>query len=347
MRGPHREYEQFLRRVHRRFVLLFVFERAGLGLLFGSGAALPLLLILLWRGLPALSLALASLVLGAAVGLLWGLLNRPGELAAALEADRQLRWADLLSSALTVAKRSPADPWAAAVLELADLQTRSVSPSAVILNRLGARAWGGIGLATALVIVLGLVQAYSSSSRAGESMSSPPDPLVVLESAQNRAESTAPSLHRHTPTQQDPEDANATRMEGAEPPVNAQQDSQPERPDQRRPNSAADASSRGTGQSHSNASQQNGPHTGQSATHSKSFSQGVAAGGAGEGGAARAGSADAAGQSAGASAKPSHAVAPWQTSGWQSDSQHALDALQSGRVPDTYRDVIRGYFEPR
>src|SRR5262249_23238700 len=47
-------------------------------------------------------------------------------------------------------------------------------------------------------------------------------------------------------------------------------------------------------------------------------------------------------------ADPSSAshVAPWNGQQWEADRQQAMRDLESGSIPDTYRDVIREYFQP-
>jgi hypothetical protein len=36
---------------------------------------------------------------------------------------------------------------------------------------------------------------------------------------------------------------------------------------------------------------------------------------------------------------------PWQTASWPQQQAMALQAVQQGKVPDQYRDLVRGYFE--
>jgi hypothetical protein len=38
-------------------------------------------------------------------------------------------------------------------------------------------------------------------------------------------------------------------------------------------------------------------------------------------------------------------TAPWQSDRWNQDVQNAREAVDSGRVPAGYRDVVRKYFE--
>jgi hypothetical protein len=35
----------------------------------------------------------------------------------------------------------------------------------------------------------------------------------------------------------------------------------------------------------------------------------------------------------------------WESQGWADDRGAAEAAVQSGRVPDAYRDLVRGYFQ--
>src|SRR5437588_9435109 len=107
-------FDRFVRALHRRFLVVRGLERIGGAMLIGCGASLLLLPLAMWRSLP--TMALIWLVLGCCggMGLLAGLLWRPTRLDAAMEADRQLRLADLLSSALSV--RAVSDPWTTAVV---------------------------------------------------------------------------------------------------------------------------------------------------------------------------------------------------------------------------------------
>src|SRR2546423_699532 len=149
--APH--FENFLRALHRRLVVVRALERTGLGALAGCVAAEGLIPLLLWRGESAVTPALFLLGLGAAVGLLWGVTHRPTALAAAMEADRQLGLSDLLGTAAACAG-AVQDPWCRTVLAVADDRCRRHAPSQVLLNRFGGRALGGIGLAAALALNL-------------------------------------------------------------------------------------------------------------------------------------------------------------------------------------------------
>jgi hypothetical protein len=316
--------------------------------LLGCLAALPLLAILLWRGMPALNLAIASLSIGALAGLLYGGMTRPTTMAAAMEADRQLEWADLLSSAMSVIERSREDPWAQVVAQIADACCRTTSPSTVVLNRLGARAWGGIGLASALVIVLGLLPTYAAPTHAGDSRASANNPLAAMENLNQKSHSGTQSFARRTATEQDPDDPRASHM--------GESDSQTKPPsgdanlpandDRHRPNDTTDPNDAGSGASHSIAPTSTGLNRAQNGTHSMLASRaGKTSGGVGTSSTPRSTGEHATGEAAGTNQAGSKSSAPWQSADWASHSQKAMDALETGRIPDAYRDVVRGYFE--
>lgn len=326
--------------------MLHLVERAGLGMLMGCGAALPLIGILLWRGMPVLSMALVFLAIGMAAGVLWGIGTRPSRVAAAMEADRQLGWADLLSSAILTHRQSPDDPWAGAVRAAADARCRGVSPSTVVLHRLGARTWGGIGLATALVLALGLIPTLVEPSRADRQPDVSSNPLASLTEQSQPLSVGRGSVPRGTATQQEPEDPNASRMSGIEPIASQMLERDSSRnADSPQHKSGTDSAGRGTGASESKLADQQHPLANTSGTQANQ----AAANGAESAGAGRSfngitGSGNASGAAAGYGGTR-RTSPPWQTADWPADSNRANAAVESGRIPDQYRDVIRGYFD--
>ena len=345
MSSQRREFEQFLRRVRRRFVMLRLLERAGLGILLACAVALPLLLIALWREQSALPLASAAILVGASTGLLWGILTRPGELEAAMEADRQLDWADLLASAVSVANRSD-DPWAQAVVSIAESRCRQTSPGSIVLHRLGARAWGGIGLATALVVALGVFPTYSTPAPAQNKTELSSGELLLNP---NRELPTAQAPHRtarRTAVQPEPEDSMNRRFaddspNSAENPSNKPGDTSANHSHSQ---SAANSQSQGAGEGHTdlkNPAELPNAQQGTSATGSEAG--GASSGGVGKAAASTHGRDGQSGISSDQST--ANSVPPWQSAGWARDVQRAHDAVESGQVPDAYRDVVRGYFE--
>jgi hypothetical protein len=345
-RAPY-PFERFIRKVHRRHLFVHLLERTSLGVLGACAAALPLLGIALWRGLPGLPFAITSLALGVCIGMLWGILTRPSTFAAAMEADRQLGWADLTSSALATGSRSADDPWVVTLRAIADAHCRSVLPSAVVLNRLGARAWGGIGLATALVIVLGLLPTYAIPTQAKDYQNSSQSRLAETEMPKSLQRDLSQSVSRRTPKQEDPDDPNASRMNDVTPPPKGSSTVNPTARDQREANASAnDPNGRGSGASRSDSSPSDHLKSAQTGTQSRNApGNGNPSGGAGESAMTRGNGSEASGQAAGANRDVSRKAPPWQSADWATQSQQALHAVDAGRIPDAYRDVVRGYFE--
>jgi hypothetical protein len=265
-----------------------------------------------------------------------------------MEADRQLGWADLLSSAMMVRSMAPSDPWAAAVRAEADARCRGVSPSTVVLHRLGARAWGGIGLAAALVLAMGIVPTFVAPAMADQQQNAPRNPLDAIAEGPQAQPSRGGMVAHRTHTQEEPEDDRASRMNGVDqpPPTAGQRDSSADA-DSQRPNDATDPNGLGTGASQSKSTNSANHLAAASGTQAHSPTGGThAAAGSGQASAQLPTGNDASGQSAGRS-EATQSVPPWTTSHWAGDSQRANAAVDSGRIPDSYRDVIRSYFESR
>src|SRR3954470_5616294 len=164
--------DRFIAALHRRLIVVKLLEKSGLGALAGSAIAALIIPLQLWRGDAAVVPAAGATLLGALAGVIRALLRRPTILDAAAEADRQLRLADLLGTAIAV-RTSPREsdrdaaaiPWLRSVIAVADDACRRHSPRDVILHRLNARAWSGIGLSAALVVAAAAL--VSESPRAG------------------------------------------------------------------------------------------------------------------------------------------------------------------------------------
>lgn len=338
-------YQKFLERVHRRQLLLRLVEGAGVGALCGCAAVLPLVLIALWRGMPAVQFAVAGPLIGGMAGVFWGVLTRPNRLVAALEADRQLGWDDLLSSAVAIQAPCSSDPWAEAVRAYADSKCAGISPSRVILHRLGVRAWGGIGLAAAFVLALGSIPTFVSPSRAGNREELSANPLAVLSDQSPPTVGTG-DVPRRGATQAEPEDASRTNgpdtksIPGTTLETVADQASN-------RSNVSNDPTGSGVGASQSKTANPAKPLDVQGGTEaSRTGVNGRPGGGAGQSSPEASRTGDASGQSAGAADHMRKLTPPWQSSNWPDDSRRANAAVESGRIPDSYRDVIRGYFNP-
>ena len=339
-------FRKFVRAVHVRYVVIRMAERAGLGVLAGCLAAGPLLAIALYRGVPVMVAALTAIVLGMLVGGIHGWVNRPTELQSALEADRQLGWSDLLGTVLTMEAKSPEDPWIGVIRAEADFRSAAVSPETILLRRLGARAWGGIGLAMAVVIVLGLFPTFSTPTSAEARGPSSPRSWADLQQAPQTSSGSATNSHR-TAQQQDPDDPNATRLGSAD--------------DSHVRHSDSPAASDGGGSNQSRAS--NDPNgTGSGASQSPtartpgiptitagtdrngSAAQGAPAEGTGRSSTAAGRGPESASGTAGGAADSAD-VPPWESADWKQDVQRAQNAIGTGRLPDAYRDLVRDYFD--
>jgi len=345
MRHERCEFARFVGRVHGRYVLLRLLERSALGMLAGCMVALPLLAIVWWRGLPTMPVAMGALGLGWLAGFLWGAIARPTGLEVAMETDRQLDWADLLVSAWSLREQAGDDPWAAAVTAAADARCRVTSPGSVLLMKLGARAWGGIGLAAALVLVLALLPTYAAPSRAEENASSPLSTITGLGDAEGMPR-VARSVSRRTTAEQQPDDPHASRMTSAdtEPDESNRQSTFTDQGHAKRDSLSSKTNGQGIGASHSNKSDRIGLPSPKSGTYeigdpaASRVSSGV--------GRSQAGSSVPGAASGAAGTGEIAAQLPrWESADWPEQVRRVGQALNSGQIPASYRDVIRGYFD--
>lgn len=340
---PARPTFRFIRAVHRRLIVMRALERIGLSILLASGAGLLLIPVLMWNGKSGLPLAGAFLVIGAIMGVMTALTRRPTALQAAMEADRQLNLADLLSTALRADLR---DPWAAAVVAMADHACRDVRPSSVLLNRYGARAWGGIGLASALVLTLAMISARAESTRADE--------LRRQASLRERSATATTNLARenrvmqastgHRTKARDVEDESQDRPTMSSSPANDPATATRSADASNASHETSDPTGGGSGAGRSRDSASDLPRPSAASTGGHDESAGTATGGGA--GMSRDGNAGNAltGSSAGVTAG-SASAAPWENSNWGVYQQAAGDAIRSGRVPDPYRQLVQDYFD--
>jgi hypothetical protein len=283
--------------------------------------------------------------IGAAAGLLSGFIRRPTLMEAAGEADRQLDLADLFSTAWSVRQHRD-DPWAGAVLTTADARATSLSPATVFVNRLGGRAWGGIGLAAALVFALALVPTAATESRAGStSRSSSATALLPTESAQQPA-GAASNNQRRFLSQPDPQDEPSNRRGTTEEESSDTQSPVESDDAAHLPSTSADPTGRGTGASQSKPPPRDDHPPTPDTTTTEHHLAGEASAGAGEQTHDSEGSSPGpSGTSAGAG-RSIQPPPPWQSDHWPGDAREALRQAQQGHVPDRYHDVLRGYFDP-
>jgi hypothetical protein len=266
-----------------------------------------------------------------------------------MEADRQLKLADLLSTAISV--RNSADNWAQVILTLAEHCSRSLSPNTVLLNRWGGRAWGGTALALALVVTLGVLSGQSGSTRAGTSAASifaSRDDLGVPEAGTTAASSDAhPPVRQNTNDDNDPSAENGGRQTKDTTETDKGSASDPASANPRQP-TAADPNRSGAGAAGTSDAHSPVPRPVDAATSSKREGQGSAAAG-GQSDKTSAGGNASSGNASGVSGrtKPAVNAPPWLSPAWADDRERALNHSASRPEYEAYRDFIRGYFEAR
>jgi hypothetical protein len=339
MTSHTRDLDRFIRAVHRRWVIVRAAEHVGMCVLGGCVLALVFLPILLWRGEPALPTVGMITLLAATAGLIAGIVRRPDRMSAATEADRQLGLAELLSSALTMRDRASTDAWATVLLATAEARCRTLSPNDVILNRLGARAWGGIGLAAALVLTLGLMSANPRTTVAV----TPPgaDAASMRDVAQSNANETAGHSRGAQPRHD--LDRRGRSIDESRTDMAPGESANGRSAAQRSTAASESAGGGGLATSHAPAASAS-PHA-PTDTASHAAQQGdPVAGGRAAGSASIPPSDDA---HAGSSLTPAvgeSPAPPWQSASWPAQRDEALSAVRDGRVPDAYQDLVRAYF---
>jgi hypothetical protein len=275
--------------------------------------------------------------------LIAGFVRRPDLMSAAGEADRQLDLADLLSTALAMAlatrARGPADPWADVVLVTAEARCRDLSANDVILNRFGARAWGGIGLAGALVLTLSLMSANPRASVAVVTPGSSPERLEDAEQARDaaqRAPSRSAAQSRRDVGHSRGPDSATTTDDASQAPANQGNAS--------RNTGSTSAADGGAGLATSQAPTSPSPHVSPQA-QSRDSGGGSASAGGRDAATSSADSRDATASGPTLASPAAASPAPaWQSPSWPAARDNALSAVRDGRIADDYRDLDREYF---
>ncbi len=322
-------FDHFVSALHRRAVVIRLIERVGICLATAAGVACVLTLTAEYRGVATGPIAPMLIATAVLVGAAWGLIRRPTRLEAVMQADEQLRLADLLSSAVL----SSTDDFGQAVRAMATRACTTRSPSEVMLNRFGARAWGGVGLAWAMVLVLSLLAGNGSDSRAGETSN------AAIGRSPTAANGASTTLANGRPVVGGKEASSDDFSHHGAP-----QDSQSAGTGHAAGSSGQSSNAAGgehASQTHStNADQTATPHGGAPGNANDSTAQLAVGNGAGSIGVTTPGRS---GEST--TARPAdHAAAPWSSDHWPADRAAALNAVQDGSVPDAYRDLVRDYF---
>lgn len=344
---------RFIRAVYRRLVLVRAVERAGICVVVAGGFSLVAALVLMSRGEDALQWCAGALLVGAGIGLGWGLVRRPGMIEAASAADRQFGLSDLLSSALL--SRAD-DAWSRAVIAIADQRCRGLSGNAVVLHRLGGRAWGGIGLSLALVLTVGamsnVMMQERSSARAREVRSAltngndTDSQARGMEKQKTRdllAASDQPGVG-HAGRHQAPDESRSVDLDENASEASASSSNGAELKHREAPGEGLRESSSDVADSHQRLDEDGG--RGRDSDANAAIVSGGGSSQA-EGNGSQSDSASDGGQTGGrADAASSHRNAPpWQSKEWSADRESALRAIEAGKVPDRSRDVVREYFK--
>ncbi|HWE04201.1 MAG TPA: hypothetical protein VG326_17475 [Tepidisphaeraceae bacterium] len=357
MASPKHQLHLFLRAVHRRLALVRLFEHVGLTILFASALASIATVILLWHDRPARSIDAIIAAIAIVAGGVWGIASRPTVFQAALEIDRQTDSAELFSSAWLACRADfSGDPWAGAVVASASDRCRADAIAAVNLRRYGARMWGGVALAVALVVTLVMLgpapvhppqadaAAIHASKSAKDGLSADGRQAIWLASADNRpiiladpddlsANSSGPS--QTTADKQSPGKTGDVEKLEAHASSAASSDGQGGKSAR---TNAPSASSRSRLAEHASGSHTSGPD------HVAATANGVGLSSPSQ--SAVGGSAGAATLSAGNATQLLRAPPPWKGAEWPIRMERARQALDGGHVPAGYRDLIRDYFSP-
>jgi hypothetical protein len=185
---------KFIDAVHRRLIVTIVLENMAIFGGVGALAGLIVLPIFWWRGEPGWP-GMGLLGLGLVCGLIRGIGSRPTRMAAATEADRQLKLHDLLGTVLSIGEVKKIDEWQSVIVASCENRVAGLRPSDVLVARLGLRAWGGVGVATALLLTLSILTARPADLRAavGGDENGNPSRILVMEQRSNSGESFASS----------------------------------------------------------------------------------------------------------------------------------------------------------
>jgi len=327
----HSPFDRFVAAVHRRAVATSIVERIGICLAIAAGAACLLALAAGWRGVDVWPIVIAIAVVAVAVGAAWGVLRRPSRLTAVLQADQQLKLADLLSSALTASD----DDFGRVVRALAERTCGQHSPSEVMLARYGARVWGGIGLAWAMVIVIGLLAGNGSTSQADSRTTN-------LQNVTGAApgQLTTASRDTHSPGGKEATSENTSHFGGPTDPQNTTANTAAQgKPTS--PTAAGGQESATTGHASVDPTRTALPPNANASASSDTTTAG------GDGTSSQANVKPGQPAVGTVAARPGdRSAAPWSSDRWPADRDAALHAVEAGQVPDAYRDLVRDYFTP-
>jgi hypothetical protein len=250
----------------------------------------------------------------------------------------------LLGTALFLRGRTePLDEFGRTIVATAEARCAGLNPSAVIVNRIGARGWGGIALAAAMVLTVALVTAGDREAHAtGEQVASASAPAMRswLDAQSPRgggmASTNEPDYRR---VNQGPGGDDEQRLGSASP------DRQGAAAIEKGNAGEATAAQAGTGTGSAQSGRAGDPGKGIEVSPGGNDSK-TGAGAASSGGTGTAKSGANAASSGAAGAGTDVRPAPvWTSPTWSDDRAAALRAVEGGAVPDAYRGLVRDYFE--
>ncbi|MGA2443271.1 MAG: hypothetical protein ABSH08_20150 [Tepidisphaeraceae bacterium] len=338
---------KFISAVRRRILLMRIAESIAVATAIASAAGLALLPLAWWRGQSALPMASALFLLGLLCGLIRGISRRPTVLQAAVEADRQLDLHELLGTILQLAASPAESAWRESVADFAENQCRllKLKPSAVIVSRLGLRAWAGVGILGALLLTSAALTARPANVTAASSSA-----LAYVPANSSQPPDAAPTNIYEEPAR------TAARPPG---PGGTDDDSNRAFPHNRPDDSTGGSVPRQNPQSHSSTGISSTPGSGLAVTASPKLSPewpqthnvsgdpshaGRVAAGTGQSD-PRASAPGDTNSTIAASASATANPAPWTTPAWPADAAAAENSITAGRVPNADADLVRDYFQ--
>jgi hypothetical protein len=347
--SPSLPFEHFLRRARRHWTVWTIAECAGLGLLCGCCCVFLLLPILLWRGQPGAGIAIVFPTGCAVLGAIAGFRRRPALRLVAQFADDRYQTADLLATALAL--RDSPEAWHQIILKLADARAASLSPAGVTPHQLGTRAWSGIALAMAAAISLALLSMTTAPIPAqAASMPASPDAWRTWEQyeithrgpLQNASSTEREARAETTPDSQSISMSISMSMSNAND-SSADASSARSSPGDSNHSEAQATIGAGQGSSQNDRSLGTAPtiHTSPDSSN-KDHGDAIASGGAGHDVKNPSDTGVTAGQ---VSTGQNPAPPPWAGSDWPAAPSAATAAVRSVHVPDSYRALVRDYFQ--
>ena len=331
--NDQRPFLAFITRAHRRRIAWRFIEHGAIGLLIASGIAAIVLAVAWWRGIDALAASIAVMVIGVIAGFVASIWRTPSLIETAGLVESQIGSPELLSSALLSGRADFAD----ALRAMADERVRGATLASLVLRRFGLRTFGGAALASALVMVVAILSSGPMVERAAiasnEGGSNDPRERWIENSIARDLATRAKINDATRPPQRDV-DSSGSKIESD--PVRANADFG------NRSENNSTIASRGGGAARSDGANADRIQPNENNTIASQSGTLTMANGVGTSIKASVPGANATEQVSDSSNPQS--IAPWRSSAWPRDREAALQAVQNGSVPDTYRSLVQDYF---